>query len=96
MRVNVAALIKEAVAVSAIDQRRDRMFPKIEPAGIDRLRRFGEVRRFAAGERLLTTGEPTPGMFVLLKGTVAVARTMDWDITCRLRSWEPALAVLML
>ena len=48
------------------------MFPKIEPAGIDRLRRFGEVRRFAAGERLLTTGEPTPGMFVLLKGTVAV------------------------
>jgi thioredoxin reductase (NADPH) len=58
--------------VSTIDQRRDQMFPKIEPAGIDRLRRFGEVRRFAAGERLLTTGEPTPGMFVLLKGTVAV------------------------
>jgi thioredoxin reductase (NADPH) len=50
----------------------DQMFPKMKPAEIDRLRRFGEVRRFAAGERLLITGEPTPGMFVLLSGAVAV------------------------
>ncbi len=48
------------------------MFPKIEPAEIDRLRRFGEVRHFAAGECLFTTGEPAPGMFILLEGEVAL------------------------
>jgi thioredoxin reductase (NADPH) len=59
--------------VSTIDQRRDQMFPRLDPAEIDRLRRFGEVQRFAAGEHLFTTGVPTPGMFLILAGAVAVA-----------------------
>ena len=42
-------------------------------AEIDRLRRFGEPRRFAKGEFLVRTGEPTPGMFVFLAGDVRVA-----------------------
>ena len=41
-------------------------------AEIDRLRRFGEPRRFAKGEFLVRTGEPTPGMFVFLAGDVRV------------------------
>jgi hypothetical protein len=48
------------------------MFPKLRPEEIDRLRRFGEVRRYATGNLLFVTGEPSPGMFVLIAGTVAV------------------------
>jgi thioredoxin reductase (NADPH) len=36
-------------------------------------RRFGEVRRFKAGDLLFVTGERSPGMFVLIAGTVAVS-----------------------
>ena len=60
--------------MSTIDTRREQMFPKLEPREIDRLRRFGEVRRYAAGEALFVTGEIAPGMFVLIKGSVRVTR----------------------
>jgi thioredoxin reductase (NADPH) len=60
--------------MSTIDDRRAQMFPKLSPAEIERLRRFGEVRRYRAGEALFKTGKPGPGMFVLLAGTVAVTR----------------------
>ena len=49
------------------------MFPTLERAEIDRLQRFGEIRRFSAGEYLFTVGAPTPGMFILLEGLVAVS-----------------------
>ena len=45
-----------------IETRYDQMFPTLEPAEIDRLRGFGETRTYAAGEHLVTTGEPSPGM----------------------------------
>jgi thioredoxin reductase (NADPH) len=54
-----------------IDTRREQMLPKLEPCEIDRLRRFGEVRRYAAGEALFVTGEVAPGMSVLIKGLSA-------------------------
>src|SRR5258705_11669522 len=60
--------------MSTIDTRREQMFPKLEQREIDRLRRFGEVRRYAAGEALFVTGEIAPGMFVLIKGSVRVTR----------------------
>jgi thioredoxin reductase (NADPH) len=60
--------------MSMIDDRRAQMFPKLTPAEIDRLRRFGTIRRFRAGERLLAAGKTPPGMFVLISGTVAVTR----------------------
>ena len=50
------------------------MFPKLSPAEIDRLRRFGTVRRYRAGELLYRTGEMSPGMFVIISGTVALTR----------------------
>jgi thioredoxin reductase (NADPH) len=59
--------------MSILEQRRDQMFPKLRPEEIDRLRRFGEIRRYAPGELLFVTGEPSPGMFVLIAGTVAVS-----------------------
>jgi thioredoxin reductase (NADPH) len=48
------------------------MFPVLSPAEIDRVRRFGEVRRFPAGELLFQAGEAVPGMYVILSGRVAI------------------------
>jgi thioredoxin reductase (NADPH) len=59
--------------MSTLERRRDQMFPKLRPEEIDRLRRFGEIRRYAVGDLLFVTGEPSPGMFVLIDGTVAVS-----------------------
>jgi Cyclic nucleotide-binding domain len=59
--------------MSTIEQRRDQMFPKLGPEEIERLHRFGEVRRYKAGDFLFVTGEPSPGMFVLIAGSVAVS-----------------------
>jgi thioredoxin reductase (NADPH) len=60
--------------ISNIDSRRERMFPKLTSHEIDRLRRFGKVRRYAAADALFVAGEIAPGMFVLIKGSVRVIR----------------------
>ena len=49
--------------------RRHQMFPVLTDADLARIRRFGQVRRYKRGERLVAAGEPAPGMFVVLKGT---------------------------
>jgi hypothetical protein len=36
------------------EQRRDQMFPKLDPVEIERVRRFGGVRSFAAGDPSLS------------------------------------------
>jgi thioredoxin reductase (NADPH) len=59
--------------MSTLETRRDQMFPKQRPEEIDRLRRFGEVRRYATGDLLFVTGEPSPGTFVLIAGIIAVS-----------------------
>jgi thioredoxin reductase (NADPH) len=48
------------------------MFPVLSPAEIDRIRHFGEMRRFGAGELLCRVGKPSPGMYVILSGRAAV------------------------
>jgi thioredoxin reductase (NADPH) len=60
--------------MSTIDSRREQMFPKLTPQEIDRLRRFGEVRHYAAGKALFVTGKIPPGMYVLIGGSVRVTR----------------------
>src|ERR1700716_3011725 len=60
--------------MSSIAPRREQMFPKLTPHEIDRLRRFGQVRRYAAGEALFVMGDIAPGMFVLIRGSVRVVR----------------------
>jgi thioredoxin reductase (NADPH) len=54
--------------------RYDETFPSLTMREIDRLRRFGSLRKYATGERLFETGKPGPGMFVLLSGTVAITQ----------------------
>src|SRR5881394_2728853 len=52
--------------------RYERTFPTLAPHEIDRMRRFGELRRYKHGEMLFETGKPGPGMFVMLSGHVAI------------------------
>jgi thioredoxin reductase (NADPH) len=51
-----------------IEARRDQMFPVLEPAEIERLKRFGERKSYAAGSRIFVTGEVAPGAFIILSG----------------------------
>jgi thioredoxin reductase (NADPH) len=48
------------------------MFPVLSESEIDRVRRFGEVARFSAGELLFRSGEAVPAMYVILSGRVAI------------------------
>ena len=59
---------------SAVVARYDQTFPTLTDKDIERLRRFGAVRRFADGERLIEAGKLSPGMFVLLSGHVVVTQ----------------------
>ena len=61
-----------AESSAALASRFQQMFPVLSPAEIDRVRRFGEVRRFAAGEFLFQAGEAVPGMHVILSGRIAI------------------------
>jgi thioredoxin reductase (NADPH) len=50
------------------------MFPKLTPEEIDRIRSFGEVRRYAPDEPLFVTGDIAPGLFALIRGRAKVVR----------------------
>lgn len=58
---------------SVMETRRAQMFPVLPTAQIDRLRRFGSVRKYAEGEYVARVSEPTPGLLLFLSGTVRVA-----------------------
>ena len=60
--------------LGSLASRRDQMFPRLPDADIARIRRFGTLRRYARGERLFAAGEPAPGMFVIVKGTVVISQ----------------------
>ncbi len=57
-----------------IETRYDQMFPVLQAAEIERLRRFGTPRAYDAGERVVTAGEPSPGMIVVLSGELIVTQ----------------------
>jgi thioredoxin reductase (NADPH) len=59
---------------SLFDTRRHQMFPVLEPVEIERLRRFGTVHSFAAGEPLVKVGEADHGLSIVLAGTIEVSR----------------------
>ena len=54
--------------------RRDQMFPVLTDPEVTRIGGFGTVRRFERGTRLFATGEPGPGMFVVLQGALALSQ----------------------
>ena len=57
-----------------IEIRRHQMFPVLEPAEIERLRRFGEIRFFRAGEALARAGETGHGLSIILAGKVDITQ----------------------
>jgi thioredoxin reductase (NADPH) len=61
-------------AQSIIDTRRHQMFPALEPAEIERVRRFGEVRSYGAGEALAKVGDVGRGLTIILAGKADVTR----------------------
>ncbi|HKG72834.1 MAG TPA: FAD-dependent oxidoreductase [Aestuariivirgaceae bacterium] len=61
-------------ATSIIATRGYQMFPVLETADLERLRRFGEPRSYDAGETLAKAGKLGPGLIVLLAGTVDVSQ----------------------
>jgi thioredoxin reductase (NADPH) len=63
-----------APARSTFETRFDQMFPTLDAAEIERLGRFGERRTYRPGERLVVTGEVSPGMFVIVSGEVALSQ----------------------
>ena len=59
------------------DARRAQMYPLLSPAEIDRLRRFGDPRGFAAGEVLIHSGEGGHGLTLILSGEVEITQHSD-------------------
>jgi thioredoxin reductase (NADPH) len=57
---------------SVLDTRRHQMFPVLEPAEIERMRRFGKIRHYRAGKALLDVGKVAPGFTIILTGRVNV------------------------
>jgi thioredoxin reductase (NADPH) len=57
-----------------MDTRRHQMFPVLEPMEIERVRRFGNVRSYGAGEALAKVGEKGHGLTVILAGTVDITQ----------------------
>ena len=61
-----------AASNAALASRFQQLFPVLSESEIDRVRRFGEVTRFSAGELLFRAGEAVPAMYVILSGRVAI------------------------
>ena len=73
------------MAQSIIETRQLQMFPTLTPEEIDRVRRFGERRSYAAGEALSRVGETAPGVMIILSGHV--------DIFEHAENWKRELIV---
>jgi thioredoxin reductase (NADPH) len=67
-------MIASMSSKSVIDTRRDQMFPVLEMAEIERLRRFGNVRWYGAGEPLVKVGEVGHGLIIVLSGHVDITQ----------------------
>jgi thioredoxin reductase (NADPH) len=50
------------------------MFPLLGEAELARVQRFGTLQSHPQGTRLVTAGEPSPGLFVVLGGVLAVSQ----------------------
>ena len=59
---------------SIIEARRDQIFPVLEPAEIERIRRFGTAKSYSSGQVLAQAGKTLEGLTVILSGTVNVTR----------------------
>jgi thioredoxin reductase (NADPH) len=61
------------------EQRHDQIYPELDQLEIERARRFGDLRSFAADESLWTVGQVALGLTVILAGRVAVTVRDQFD-----------------
>jgi thioredoxin reductase (NADPH) len=61
-------------AFSSLNSRMHQMFPRLTDAEIDRMRPFGTPTHAAAGDMLISTGQPSVGMWVILSGIMEITR----------------------
>jgi thioredoxin reductase (NADPH) len=59
---------------SIIETRRAQMFPTLERAEIERVRRFGELRSYTTGEALAKVGTVGDGLTIILAGRVDITQ----------------------
>ncbi|HEY4407622.1 MAG TPA: FAD-dependent oxidoreductase [Xanthobacteraceae bacterium] len=64
---------------SIIETRRHQMFPMLERAEIERVRRFGEIRHYGAGEALAKVGQVGAGLTIILAGKVDITQHDESD-----------------
>jgi thioredoxin reductase (NADPH) len=67
----------DAITPSIFETRRPQIFPTLEPAEIERVRRFGECCSYAAGEALMTAGTVARGFTIILAGHVQMSQRQD-------------------
>jgi thioredoxin reductase (NADPH) len=60
------------------EARREQMFPVLDGQEIARLKRFGEIRQYAAGEAVMKAGEMAPGLVIPLSGRMQVSQGGDY------------------
>jgi thioredoxin reductase (NADPH) len=68
------AVVMPAAPQSIIDTRRHQMFPVLESTDIERVRRFGKVHFYRAGEALVQVGTVGPGLTIILTGRVDITQ----------------------
>jgi thioredoxin reductase (NADPH) len=66
--------MSEITAREFFASRWDQVFPRLSADEIERVRRFGELLSFKAGETLVRAGEAGHGLILLLSGEVEVAQ----------------------
>jgi thioredoxin reductase (NADPH) len=67
-----AAVPDAAAPATGVQARWHQMFPVLTDGEIARIARFGDVRRYARGTRIFSSGERTPGMLVVLAGRIGL------------------------
>jgi thioredoxin reductase (NADPH) len=63
---------RQPIAAAALHGRYEQAFPTLSESEIERLGRFGTPFHYGDGERLVASGNPVPGMWVVLSGHVAM------------------------
>ena len=72
--ITTAHAAAPATPQAAFFPRLEQTFPTLTQQEIARMRRFAETRNYKDGEKLFETGEPGPGMFIVLSGHVAITQ----------------------
>ena len=67
-------VMADTEAPTELLSRRHQMFPLLTECEMGRIRRFGEVQHYGRGDYLFHAGRPSPGMFVVITGSVAITQ----------------------